>query len=152
MMLVPCALAFGLVGLLWPRLPIGLQRPLVPFGYVLAALAYFGLGLATGGGLAYALMSAFIGAGLGVQVAVTNMATEQVDGAYAADASGALLTVMQLGQVIGVSTVGTLFISLSQGHGGASASFTASVAMAILAVLAGVSSVFLARTRTPALA
>ncbi|GAA3123853.1 hypothetical protein GCM10020001_050790 [Nonomuraea salmonea] len=37
MMLVPCALAFGLVGLAWPRLPLRLQRPLVPFGYVLAA-------------------------------------------------------------------------------------------------------------------
>ncbi|MCK2214602.1 MFS transporter [Actinomadura sp. ATCC 31491] len=147
LMLVPCALAFGLVGLLWPRLPAGLQRPLVPFGYVVAAPAYLGLGLAAGGGLPYAVMSALIGAGLGVQVAVTNMATERVDGAYAADASGALLTVMQLGQVIGVSTVGTLFISLSQGHGTVSASLGAALAMAGLAVLAGISSVFLVRRR-----
>ncbi|WP_206061164.1 MFS transporter [Nonomuraea basaltis] len=152
MMLVPCALAFGLVGLAWPRLPFRLQRPLVPFGYVVAAPAYLGLGLAAGGGLAYAIMSALIGAGLGVQVAVTNMATEQVDGMYAADASGALLTVMQLGQVIGVSTVGTLFIALSQGPATAptmSASFGASVAMAALAVLAGLSSIFLVRRRHP---
>ncbi|MEV3978392.1 MFS transporter [Nonomuraea sp. NPDC049758] len=147
MMLVPCALAFGIVGLLWPRLPAGLQRPLVPVGYVVAAPAYLGLGLAADGGVLYAVMSALIGAGLGVQVAVTNMATEQVDGAYAADASGALLTVMQLGQVIGVSTVGTLFISLSQGHGTVSASLMAAVAMAGLAVLAGLSSLFLIRRR-----
>ncbi|WP_235854198.1 MFS transporter [Nonomuraea aridisoli] len=145
MMMVPCALAFGLVGLAWPRLPVRLQRPLVPFGYVVAAPAYVGLGLAAGGGLSYAIMSALIGAGLGVQVAVTNMATEQVDGAYAADASGALLTVMQLGQVIGVATVGTLFISL-QGQSD-SASLVSSLAMAGLAVLAGLSAVFLARRR-----
>jgi MFS family permease len=153
MMLVPCALAFGLVGLAWPRLPIGLQRPLVPVGYVVAAPAYLGLGLAAGGGLPYAIMSALVGAGLGVQVAVTNMATEQVDGAFAADASGALLTVMQLGQVIGVSTVGTLFITLSQGHGpaaGPSASLWAAIAMAGLAVLAGLSSLFLVRGRVSA--
>ncbi|MFC5834283.1 MFS transporter [Nonomuraea insulae] len=149
MMLVPCALAFGLVGLAWPRLPPRLQRPLVPFGYVVAAPAYLGLGLVAGdGGVLYAAMGALIGAGLGVQVAVTNMATEQVDGAYASDASGALLTVMQLGQVIGVSTVGTLFITLSQG-GGSAASLTTAVAMAGLAVLAGLSSIFLVRRRVP---
>ncbi|SDL56500.1 MFS transporter [Nonomuraea jiangxiensis] len=151
LMLVPCALAFGLVGLLWPRLPIRLQRPLVPVGYVVAAPAYLGLGFAAGGGVPYALMGALIGTGLGVQVAVTNMATEQVDGAYAADASGALLTVMQLGQVIGVSTVGTLFISLSQNTPTAPpASLAAAIAMAALAVLAGLSSLFLVRRRVPA--
>ncbi|MER6944069.1 MFS transporter [Nonomuraea sp. NPDC000554] len=147
MMMVPCAVAFAAVGLLWPRLPAGLQRPLVPFGYVVAAPAYVGLGLAAGGGALYAVMSALIGAGLGVQIAVTNLATEQVDDAYAADASGALLTVMQLGQVIGVSTVGTLFISLSQAHSGSSASVGTAIAMAVLAVLAGVCSLFLARRR-----
>ncbi|MCA2227133.1 MFS transporter [Nonomuraea aurantiaca] len=147
MMLVPCALAFALVGLCWPLLPPGLQRSLVPFGYVVAAPAYLGLGLASGGGVLYAVMSALIGAGLGVQVAVTNMATQQVDDVYAADASGALLTVMQLGQVIGVSTVGTLFISLSQGGGTGSASMATAVALAALAVLAGLSSIFLVRRR-----
>ncbi|MEV4108283.1 MFS transporter [Nonomuraea sp. NPDC049695] len=150
MMLVPCALAFGLVGLGWPKLPVRLQRPLVPFGYVVAAPAYLGLGLAAGGGVPYAIMSALVGAGLGVQVAVTNMATEQVDGQYAADASGALLTVMQLGQVIGVSTVGTLFITLSQGHGTVSAALMSAIAMAGLAVVAGLSSIFLVRRRVPA--
>ncbi|GAA3247578.1 MFS transporter [Nonomuraea helvata] len=152
MMLVPCALAFGLVGLGWPKLPVRLQRPLVPFGYVVAAPAYLGLGLAAGGGVPYAIMSALVGAGLGVQVAVTNMATEQVDGQYAADASGALLTVMQLGQVIGVSTVGTLFITLSQGHGTVSAALMSAIAMAGLAVVAGLSSIFLVRRRVPAAA
>ncbi|MEV0200339.1 MFS transporter [Nonomuraea sp. NPDC050691] len=147
MMLVPCALAFAAVGLGWPRLPARLQRRLVPFGYVVAAPAYVGLGLAAAGGLPYAVMSALIGAGLGVQVAVTNLATEQVAEEYAADASGALLTVMQLGQVIGVSTVGTLFVSL-QGH--ASASMSTAAALAGLAVLAGISSLFLVRRRTAA--
>ncbi|MFI6792370.1 MFS transporter [Nonomuraea sp. NPDC050383] len=147
MMLVPCALAFALVGLGWPRLPARLQRRLVPFGYVVAAPAYVGLGLAAAGGLPYAVMSALIGAGLGVQVAVTNLATEQVADEYAADASGALLTVMQLGQVIGVSTVGTLFVSL---QGRASASMSTAIALAALAVLAGISSLFLVRRRTAA--
>ncbi|MET8863679.1 MFS transporter [Nonomuraea sp. NPDC004580] len=148
MMLVPCALTFGLVGLAWPRLPLRLQRPLVPFGYVLAAPAYIGLGLAAGGGFLYALMGALVGAGLGVQVAVTNMATEQVDGAYAADASGALLTVMQIGQVIGVAAIGTLFISLDAASS-STASMTTAAAMAALAVLAGLSSLFLVRRPKP---
>jgi MFS family permease len=148
MMLVPCALAFGLVGLAWPRLPLRLQRPLVPFGYVLAAPAYIGLGLAAGGGFLYALMGALVGAGLGVQVAVTNMATEKVDGAYAADASGALLTVMQIGQVIGVAAIGTLFISLDTASS-STASMTTAAAMAALAVLAGLSSLFLVRRPKP---
>ncbi|MBT2225834.1 MFS transporter [Nonomuraea sp. NEAU-A123] len=148
MMLVPCALAFALVGLGWPLLPPRRQRSFVPFGYVVAAPAYVGLGLAAGGGVAYAVMSALIGAGLGVQVAVTNLATTHVDDVYAADASGALLTVMQLGQVIGVSTVGTLFISLSQGGGTGSASMVTAVALAGLAVLAGLSSIFLVRRGT----
>ena len=149
MMLVPCALAFGAVGLAWPRLPVRLQRPLLPFGYVVAAPAYIGLGLAASGGVVYAIMSALVGAGLGVQVAVTNLATEQVDGAYAADASGALLTVMQLGQVIGVAAVGTLFITLDTGPTASSAPMATSLAMAALAVLAGLSSLFLTRRPKP---
>jgi len=149
MMLVPCALAFGLVGLAWPRLPVRLQRPLLPFGYVVAAPAYIGLGLAANGGVVYAVMSALVGAGLGVQVAVTNLATEQVDGAYAADASGALLTVMQIGQVIGVAAVGTLFITLDTGPTASSAPMATSLAMAGLAVLAGLASLFLTRRPKP---
>ncbi|WP_327088163.1 MFS transporter [Nonomuraea sp. NBC_01738] len=139
LMLVPCALAFAGVGLGWPKLPAVLRRRLLPVGYVVAAPAYFGLGLVGGGGLPYAILSALIGAGLGVQVAVTTLATERVDEAYAADASGALLTVMQLGQVIGVATVGTLF--MSQGEG------ATSIALAGLAVLAGLASLFLARPK-----
>ncbi|MEU8250950.1 MFS transporter [Nonomuraea sp. NPDC048916] len=144
MMMVPCALAFAVVGLGWTRLPIRQQRTLVPFGYVVAAPAYLGLGLADGGGVTYAIMSALIGAGLGVQVAVTNIATERVGDAHAADASGALLTVMQLGQVIGVATVGTLFISY---EGTGPPTMPAAAALAGLAVLAGVCSLFLVRRR-----
>ncbi|MEV0594355.1 MFS transporter [Nonomuraea cavernae] len=144
MMMIPCALAFAVVGLGWPRLPARQQRTLVPLGYAVAAPAYLGLGLADGGGVAYALMSALIGAGLGVQVAVTNIATAHVDDAHAADASGALLTVIQLGQVIGVSTVGTLFISY-QGTG--PATMLTAAALAGLTVLAGTCSLFLVRRR-----
>ncbi|MFE0153805.1 MFS transporter [Nonomuraea sp. NPDC059007] len=139
LMLVPCAVAFAGVGLLWPRLPARLQRTLLPFGYVVAAPAYFGLGLVSGGGWPYAVLSALIGAGLGVQIAVTNLATQSVSDEYAADASGALLTVMQLGQVIGVAAVGTLF--MAQGEG------ATAVALAGLAVLAGLSSLFLVRPK-----
>lgn len=143
LMMVPCAVAFAVVGLMWPRLPLAAQGRLVPVGYVVAAPAYLALGFVAGGGVPYAVMSALIGAGLGVQVAVTNLATQQVDDAHAADASGALLTVMQLGQVIGVSTVGTLFMSLPQGR----SELGTAIALACLAVLAGLSSLFLVRRR-----
>ncbi len=116
----------------------------------MAAPAYLGLGLAAGGGVPYAVMSALIGAGLGVQIAVTTMVTEQVDRAYAADASGALLTVMQLGQVIGVSTVGTLFMALESAS--VAAALPTAAAMAGLAALAGLSAILLVRRRTLALA
>ncbi|MFC7717694.1 hypothetical protein [Nonomuraea recticatena] len=48
LMLVPCAVAFALVGLAWPKLPQRFQRSLVPVGYVVAAPAYLGLAAASG--------------------------------------------------------------------------------------------------------
>lgn len=150
MTLVPCALAYALVGLGWSRLPARLQRSLVPYGFALAAPAYLGLGLADGGGALYAVMSALVGAGLGVQVAVTTMATERVEAAHAADASGALLTVMQLGQVIGVAAVGTLFIDMAQAPGPVPAALGTAFALSGLALLAALGSAFLVRSHRPA--
>jgi len=68
----------------------------------------------------------------------------------AADASGLLLTMLQLGQVLGVSTVGTLFLGLA-GDGGATrhAEHGTSLALAALALAGAATALLLARPRPP---
>ncbi|MFD1051891.1 MFS transporter, partial [Kibdelosporangium lantanae] len=54
----------------------------------------------------------------------------------AADASGLMTTTLQFGQVVGVATLGSVFLSLAGTHSSASAFAIAFVAMAVL-MLAG---------------
>jgi MFS family permease len=108
---VPCVTTFGLVGLTWQRLPAALHRRAVPAGFALAAASYLFIGPLAGGGVGYELLTALIGLGLGVMPIVMTAAVEHVPFADAPDASGFLLTVMQLGSVTGVATIGSLFLT-----------------------------------------
>lgn len=110
------AVAFGLTGLHWRRLPERFHGSLASGGLLLAALSLAGLGLLLrdGGrhepGLLLAL--AGLGAGLGLGFSPTlALALGQVAPEDAADASGLLATVTQLGQLLGVATLGTLFLN-----------------------------------------
>ncbi|WP_406449997.1 MFS transporter [Streptomyces sp. NBC_00876] len=116
LMFAPTALVFGAVGLTWRRWPARLQGALVPAGFVLVAVgsAAVGLVMRDGGDGGIGLYAAFVvtGAGLALGFSPTlTGALANVRPEDAADASGVLVTVTQLGQVIGVAAVGTLYLN-----------------------------------------
>nr|WP_275408115.1 MFS transporter [Streptomyces sp. SID7909] len=116
LMCAPTAVAFGAAGLTWRRWPARLHRYLVPGGFaVLAAgVTVTGLVLRDGDGGSVALYTGFVLIGAGMALAFSpNLAGALADvrPQDAADASGVLVTVTQLGQVIGVAAVGTLYLN-----------------------------------------
>jgi hypothetical protein len=109
---VAAAVTFGAVGLNWRRLPQRWYSALAPVGLLSAAISFAGLGMVPRGGdqneFALLPVLAGIGAGLGLAFSPTlTLALGQVAREDAADASGLLATVTQLGQLIGVATFGT---------------------------------------------
>ncbi|WP_369222713.1 MFS transporter [Streptomyces sp. R39] len=120
---VPTAVAFGAVALTWRRWPAAWQRALTPAGFVLTALGVAGVGLAFhGGGDGGAqLYVAYAGVGAGLALAFSPTLTgalATVRPEDAADASGLLATVTQLGQLMGVAAFGTLFLNRLESVGG----------------------------------
>ncbi|WP_010355365.1 MFS transporter [Streptomyces acidiscabies] len=131
----PTAVVFGVVGLTWRRWPAGLQRALVPGGFALVAAAVAGVGLAlrdgSHGGAAVYVAYAGLGAGLAMAFSpALTRALAAVRPEDAADASGLLATVTQLGQLVGVSAFGTLFLNRLESHGGPRA-YTSSEALLV---------------------
>lgn len=148
---VPCVTAFGLVGLNWQRLPARWQRRAVPAGFAVAGAGYLFVGPLAGGGLAYEALTAAIGFGLGVMPIIMTTALRHVSPGDAADASGLLLTLMQLAQVIGIATAGTLFLSLAESGGSTRhAEYGTGWALAGTVLLGAVCALSLARDRAPA--
>jgi MFS family permease len=145
---VPCVAAFALVSLNWQRLPARWHRRVVPAGFTLAALGYLSIGPLAGGGARYELLTALIGLGLGVMPIVMTVALAHVPVEDAPDASGLLLTVMQLGQVTGVATIGSLFLTLTdESHSTRHAEYGTGWALAGAALLAAAAALLLARRR-----
>lgn len=137
-----CAVTFGAVGLNWRRLPASWRPWLAPAGLLVAALSFAGLGLALrdgghGGAMLYITLLT-LGAGLGFAFSPTlTLALGKVAPQDAADASGLLATVTQLGQLLGVATLGTLFLNrldLSGPHPSAHAYAVTSAALAAVAL------------------
>lgn len=111
----PAAVVFGAVGLTWRSWPARLQRALVPGGFLLAAAAAVAIGglLGDGDSGGWSLYPALGALGAGLSLAFSPALTgalATVRAEDAADASGLLATVTQLGQLIGVATFGTLFL------------------------------------------
>ena len=120
---LPMAAAFGLVGYFWRRLPGGARAFIVPAGLTVSALAYLGLaagvrGGAQGGFLPFALAAAGLGLGLSVGPLLTQ-ALAHVPPARAADASGLLTTTVQLGQLMGVAILGSVYLTRATAHSAA---------------------------------
>lgn len=118
----PAAAAFGLLGFYWRRLPERLHHALTPGGFAVAAVAYLLLALdlrtGTHGGATLLVILLVLGSGLGAGFSpLTTQALVHVPVADAADASGLLTTTLQLGQVIGVATFGSLFLTLARPDG-----------------------------------
>jgi hypothetical protein len=142
LMFAPTALVFGAIGLTWRRWPAGLQGVLVPGGFALVAVASVGIGLlmrdgGDGGPWLYAAF-AIMGSGmtLGFSPTLTG-ALANVRPEDAADASGALVTVTQLGQLIGVATFGTPYLNrldTSGVQGSAHALWECALALSVVAI------------------
>ncbi|MFK4266517.1 MFS transporter [Streptomyces milbemycinicus] len=114
----PTAVAFGLVGLNWQRLPSRWHPVTVPAGFVLAAVSFVGVGLALRDGSDGGawLFVALVGVGMGLAFAYSPVLTRTlatVRPQDAADASGVLVTSAQLGLLSGVAVFGAVFL----GHG-----------------------------------
>ncbi|MFD7865040.1 MFS transporter [Streptomyces sp. NPDC059783] len=115
LMCVPTATVFGVVGMTWRRWPAGLRKALVPGGFVLAAAGSVvsALALRHGGDGGAALYAGFLLLGSGVALGFSPTLTgalANVRPQDAADASGLLVTVTQLGQLIGVAAFGALYL------------------------------------------
>lgn len=144
-----CAVTFGAVGLNWRRLPVSWRPRLAPAGLLVAALSFAGLGLALrGGGHGGALLFITLltlGGGLGLAFSPTlTLALGKVAPRDAADASGLLATVTQLGQLLGVATLGTLYLNrldLPGVHPSAHAFAVTSAVLAAVALVGAVTAV-----------
>ncbi|WP_408909817.1 MFS transporter [Streptomyces luteolus] len=147
----PTAVVFGVVGLTWARWPRPLQRALVPAGFTVAAVSGAAVGLllrdgSFGGPWLYV---AFAAVGLGLALGYSPSLTGALAGVRqedAADASGLLATVTQLGQLVGVAVFGSLFLgrladtaAVSAGQRSADALLVCCLALAVTAALGAVS-------------
>ena len=125
------AATFGLAGCFWRRLPSAVHRLVVLVGLTVSTVAYLGLADGMRGGahpLGW-LWLAVAGVGLGLSVSpLLTQSLAHVPAARAADASGLLTTTAQLGQLMGVAIIGSVYLShatLSHGDGSGAMSVTA---------------------------
>ncbi|BAC73195.1 putative transmembrane transport protein [Streptomyces avermitilis MA-4680 = NBRC 14893] len=138
----PTAVVFGLVGLTWRSWPASWQGALIPTGFAVAALSMAGVGwsLHGGGDGGMRLYAAFAGVGVGLALGfsptlTTALATVRPEDA--ADASGLLATVTQLGQLIGIAAFGTLFLNRLESLGAPGAYTSADALLVCMYALAG---------------
>ena len=115
---VPCGVAFALVSMNWRRLPARYHERLPVAGFVVngAGLVWSGLLLhsgGTGGAWLYVALAVAGGGMAGAFGALMGRVLSQVPVAIAADASGVIVTVNQLGIVVGIATFGSLYLNLA---------------------------------------
>lgn len=107
---------FGIASLTWHRLPGRLHRPLPMLALVVIGVTYTAAGLLLRGGhdvgVAVVLVLVLLAAACGCSYSpLFGRGLSRVETADASDASGVLMTIIQLGQVVGISLPGTLFLS-----------------------------------------
>ena len=115
---VPAALMFAVVSLNWRRVPAAGHHLLIVGGFVLNGAALLGLGLIFSGGgtggVATYVLAAISGGGMAAGFGpLMTRVLSRVPVAIAADASGVIVTVNQLGIVGGVAIFGTLYLNLA---------------------------------------
>jgi MFS family permease len=144
----PCALAFGVCGYFWRRLPARSHHLLTPLGCLLAVGGYLAVALdlrsgTSGGAMLQVVLIVTGGAlALGFSPLVTHSLV-RVPLRHAADASGLLTTTIQLGQAVGVATFGSLFLTLNAGQAAGSAPSLASAhALAVTMTWVGIAMLF----------
>ena len=114
----PTAAAFALVSLNWRRLPARWHGALIVGGFVTFAVTIAGLAwvLHSGGtgGAGIYLIGAITGAGMAAAFSpLMTRVLMSVPVELAADATGVVVTVNQLGLLVGVATFGTLYLNLA---------------------------------------
>src|SRR5690349_10659250 len=114
----PTAAAFALVSLNWRRLPVRWHSALIVGGFVTFTVTIAGLAwvLHSGGtgGPAIYLIGAITGAGMAAAFSpLMTRVLMSVPVELAADATGVVVTVNQLGLLVGVATFGTLYLNLA---------------------------------------
>jgi MFS family permease len=119
----PAAVAFGLIGYYWRRLPTAAHYLLPPLGCLVAGLGYasLGFGLRSGGPVGPLAQACLVVTGVGLALGFSPLVTHslvRVPVHKAADASGLLTTSFQLGQAVGVAVFGSVFLTLA-GRGAA---------------------------------
>jgi MFS family permease len=135
---LPLAVTFGLASFCWRRLPPWGRRVTVPLGLLVTAAAYLGLAAdvrtgAPGGAGLWAWLAA---AGLGLGLSISPLLTQslaQVPAARAADASGLLTTTVQLGQLLGVAVIGSVYLARVSASGPVAPAVASSGAMSAAA-------------------
>lgn len=137
----PVAVAFGISGLHWQRLPRRLHRALPVLGLALTAPGYVLTGwlLHGGGPVGPAAQAVLVVLGLACGCAYSPLfgrALGRIGPADAADAGGVMVTVVQLGQVCGVSLLGTVFLGAA--HLPSSAAGTGHALLVTTAVIGAV--------------
>jgi MFS family permease len=115
---VPCGIAFAIVSLNWRRLPARYHERLPMIGFMVngAGLVWAGLLLRSGGDggvLLYVALAVSGGGMAGAFGALMGRVLSRVPVAIAADASGVIVTVNQLGIVVGIATFGSLYLNLA---------------------------------------
>ncbi len=115
---VPCGVAFALVSLNWRRLPARYHEGLAMTGFVLTAVGLLWSGLLIRSGDApgpwlYVALAVAGGGMAGAFGVLMTRVLSRVPVALAADASGVVVTVNQLGIVVGIATFGTLYLNLA---------------------------------------
>ena len=151
---VPQAAAVFLVSMTWRRLPERWYVPAVVAGFGLLAVTLLLLagtlrGGGTGGFDRWVLMTS-LGLGLGLAFSpLMGLLISRVPPADAADASGVINTLTQLGQVTGVATVGTLFLDLDGAGTAHSSAHAVTVALCVTAGLAALGAALASRIPRP---
>ena len=115
---VPCGIAFAIVSMNWRRLPVRYHGRLPVTGFVVtgAGLLWSGLLLhsgGTGGAWLYVALAVSGGGMAGAFGALLGRVLSRVPVTIAADASGVIVTVNQLGLVVGIATFGSLYLNVA---------------------------------------
>jgi MFS family permease len=115
---LPMALVFGLTGYHCRRLPAALRRAVIPAGLATCTAAYLALAAGLHAGTGALTWTGLAGVGLGLGLSVSPLLTRSlthVPAARAADASGLLTTTVQLAQLLGVTAIGSVYLSRASG-------------------------------------
>jgi hypothetical protein len=114
----PGAVGFAIASLNWRRIPARGHNALILAGFLLGAACYLGLAIMLGsggtGGVGLYLLMGLYGLCMGSSFSpLITSVLMRVPVAAAADASGLVVTVNQLGLVTGVAAFGTIYLSLA---------------------------------------